>query len=335
MSLSLLLLAHLAWAEEPAADPPAPTTPSTSEPTTALFPFRGVGVDPLELRSAEILFRRTFETANGPTIPESTTQGAATGAEDLALGEAADRLGCGRWITVDLVQQESSLFVTVVDHDTASGLNRRVERAVTSLDDLGFAFTDVVLQLARKVDASPPADPPPAPAQAPATSQGLVLVPLPQALQDPDVGRRIEALIAHQQRADAAAIIYTVLATDPAPAVQMRAWRIARSRWRQKRVTWESFMQIGEWAAGHAQLPIRLEAIEELGERGNNLYQVNPFLTDPDPQIRIAAAAALLNMGFRGDICDEAAALIQEAMRSEQDHKTLRAFKRAARALQQ
>lgn len=151
----------------PAATPlaiPATEAPSTAAPApsevvalssytpTVLFPIRAANLSATEVRAAEILFRRRYESATGQNIADEERVRAAIGAsDDKGLHFACIELMCTRWITVDLVRLDTEVFVTAIERDAAAVVTQRVEVVAEGLDALPATFDRLARALAGRV----------------------------------------------------------------------------------------------------------------------------------------------------------------------------------------
>jgi hypothetical protein len=170
--LPLLLLAALATAQEPSPDagatPPAaaPAEPPpviqqdtsaaaavpAGPPTTILFPVRAVNIGAMEVRAAEILFRRRYEVAaHQATIPEDNVRAAIAGTDDLGLLSTCVALGCKTWITIDFVRLDKEVFVTLTERDAGATVTQRIEAVASGIDTLPALLDRAARSLATDV----------------------------------------------------------------------------------------------------------------------------------------------------------------------------------------
>ncbi len=160
---SLLLFIAFAFAQEAPASP-SPTAPevlavpvedaptlSTYAPTV-VFPIRAANLEAVEVRAAEVLFRRRYEEATKQaTADESRVRAAIGASDDRGLHAACVALACTRWITIDLVRLDKEIFVTAIERDGAAVVTQRVEVVASGLDALPDTFTRVARALADRV----------------------------------------------------------------------------------------------------------------------------------------------------------------------------------------
>jgi hypothetical protein len=124
----------------------------------------------------------------------------------------------------------------------------------------------------------------------------------PSAALDPaqaSVEEREEAVTALEDDPGATAAIVQVLQTDPEPAVQHRAWRVLRARWKRGTGEPAEHQAAAVWVIEHGELGMQAEAMKAMGEYGDDLALAQSLLEHGEPKLARAACQATAGIAGR------------------------------------
>jgi hypothetical protein len=202
-------------------------------------------------------------------------------------------------------------------------------RASTPLFPLG----SLILALACGGSADTETEPPlvvPAPAADVPLSEGAAATPavravatpaprveftvdqVPAELKSGTPGARMDALVRHEPDAAMTDAIVWVLKNDSDAAVQFKAWRVVRARWKRGTGNASAHEAAAAWVATNGGDDARVEALDALGERSRSLTAPAKHLADPQQNVRIAAGKAVFDIGGRTGKRSEAKKLLQD-----------------------
>ncbi|MDP2306416.1 MAG: hypothetical protein Q8P18_10360 [Pseudomonadota bacterium] len=132
-----------------------------------------------------------------------------------------------------------------------------------------------------------------------ATTGEFTVDQVPAALKSGTSESRMDALVRYETDASMTDAIVWVLKNDSDSAVQFKAWRVVRARWKRGTGNAADHEAAAAWVATHGGDDARLEALGAIGERSRSLTVPAKHLADPLQSVRIAAANAVFDIGSR------------------------------------
>lgn len=150
---------------------------------------------------------------------------------------------------------------------------------------------------------------PAAAAAAPSTGE-FTVDQVPADLKSGTPDARMDALVRYETDASMTDAIVWVLKNDSDAAVQFKAWRVVRARWKRGTGSGADHESATAWVAANSADDARVEALDVLGERSRNLTVPAKHLADPLQNVRIAAAKAVFEIGNRTGKRSEAKKLL-------------------------
>ncbi len=148
------------------------------------------------------------------------------------------------------------------------------------------------------------------------------------------VEEREEAVTTLEDDPAATAEIIAVMQTDPEPAVQKRAWRVLRARW--KRGTGESaeHQAAALWLLEHPELGLQVEALKALGKYGDDLATAQDLLGNSEVKLDRAACVATVGIALRQDQAELAKETVQACQERLTDKKSVKELEKLAEGLE-
>ncbi|MES2638206.1 MAG: hypothetical protein V4850_01940 [Myxococcota bacterium] len=148
--------------------------------------------------------------------------------------------------------------------------------------------------------------------EAPAARAEFTVDQVPAELKSGTPGARMDALVQHEPDAAMTDAIVWVLKNDSDAAVQFKAWRVVRARWKRGTGSASAHEAAAAWVATNGGDDARVEALDALGERSRSLTVPKKHLADPEQNVRIAAGKAVFDIGGRTGKRSEAKKLLQD-----------------------
>ncbi|MFN7144009.1 MAG: hypothetical protein ACK4YP_09550 [Myxococcota bacterium] len=140
---------------------------------------------------------------------------------------------------------------------------------------------------------------------------------VPSDLRSGSANSREEALVRYEGDADKTDAIVWVLKNDDDAGVRKKAWRVIRARWKRGTGAAAAHEAAAVWAAANTDEDTRIEALAAIGERSRTLDAAAKHLADASQAVRIAAAAAVFEIGSRTGKRAEARKLLQDRLALE------------------
>ncbi len=144
--------------------------------------------------------------------------------------------------------------------------------------------------------------------------------------QRSSVELREEAVTGLEDIPDATEIIVRVLQTDPEPAVQKRAWRVLRARWKRGTGEPAEHQAAAVWLIENGDTGLQNEAIRAMGEYGDDLALVQSQLDHAELKVQRAACVATAEIATRQeqpDLAKETLEACQERLTDKRSQKEL------------
>ena len=117
--------------------------------------------------------------------------------------------------------------------------------------------------------------------------------PIPVALTSGTADSREDALVRLENDPDATALIAWSLSNDSDNRVRRKAWRVIRARFRKGTGDFDEHQKVVGWVVRNGPKSLRLEAIAELGARGNDVGMLLPAVRSDDSQLATEAVKVM------------------------------------------
>lgn len=140
---------------------------------------------------------------------------------------------------------------------------------------------------------------------------------VPEDLRSGSANAREEALVRYEGDPSMTDAIAWVMKNDDDAGVRKKAWRVLRARWKRGTGAAAAHEAAAVWAAANADEDTRVEALGAIGERSRNLTAAAKHLADASQPVRIAAGAAIFEIGSRTGKRAEAKKLLQDRLALE------------------
>lgn len=133
---------------------------------------------------------------------------------------------------------------------------------------------------------------------------------------------REEAVTALEDDPGATALIIQVMKTDPEPAVQHRAWRVLRARWKHGTGEPAEHQAAAVWLIEHGDLGLQAEAMKAMGAYGDDLALAQSLLEHGEPKLARAACQATAGIAGRQGQPDLAKETVQACLERLDDKRS-------------
>ncbi len=138
------------------------------------------------------------------------------------------------------------------------------------------------------------------------------------------VEEREEAVTALEDDPAATAEIILVMQTDPELAVQKRAWRVLRARWKRGTGDPADHQAAAAWLIEHGELGLQVEALRAMGDYGDDLALAQSLLAHSELRLQRAACVATAGIALRQDQAGLAKETVQACQDSLTDKKSIK-----------
>jgi hypothetical protein len=138
------------------------------------------------------------------------------------------------------------------------------------------------------------------------------------------IEEREEAVTALEDDPAATAEILLVMQTDPEPAVQKRAWRVLRARWKRGTGDPAEHQAAAVWLIEHGELGLQVEAMRAFGKYGDDIAIPRGLLEHSEVKLDRAACAATAGVALRQGQPDLAKETVQACQERLTDGKSVK-----------